>query len=244
LQPAPEQKLTRISVLGLIALAGMVAIALVIATGRHRPSHAPTTTSAQTDAAQHNSSTMGPVTESAAPTSQLSIEPAAALPNSDPSAVARRLVNQLSEVDMQSLTPEAAAKWQQNLESLVEQGTAAIPPLQEFFQSQADIRFDSGSGTNLLGEPSLRVAFIEVLFNIPAPENVNLQAQLLHETTNPDEVALLGRQLELQDPGTYRELIVWAAQKSLREAQTGQWPGRNTDALLKILNQHAATDAK
>jgi len=41
------------------------------------------------------------------------------------------------------------------------------------------VRFDSGPGTNLLQEPTLRIAFIEVLFNIPSPDNVDLQEQLL-----------------------------------------------------------------
>jgi len=139
------------------------------------------------------------------------------------------------------VTPETAAKWHHDLEALIEQGTAAVPPLREFFQSRADVRFDSGPGTNLLQEPTLRIAFIEVLFNIPAPENVDLQAQLLRDTKDPDEVALLSRQLESQEPGKYSDLIVWAAQTSLRQVRAGQWPGRKTDALLKVLGKYEST---
>ena len=142
------------------------------------------------------------------------------------------------------VTAETAAKWHRDLEALVEQGTAAVPPLREFFQSRADVRFDSGPGTNLLQEPTLRIAFIEVLFNIPAPENVDVEEQLLRDTRDPDEVALLARQLESQEPGKYKDLIVWAAQTSLEQTLAGQWPGRKTDALQKILSQYERLSAK
>jgi len=145
------------------------------------------------------------------------------------------------------ITPEKVEKWHRNLEELIEQGTGAVPPLQEFFQSHTDVRFDSGPGTNLLEEPSLRIAFMKVLFNIPSPDNVNLQEQVLRTTTDPDEVALLARQLELQDPGTYRDLIVLTARVSLEQAKTGQWPGRDTGPLVKSLSHYgeaARNDSK
>jgi hypothetical protein len=154
--------------------------------------------------------------------------------SADRSVQARELVKRLSEIQPDSVTWESADKWTQDLESLVEQGTAAIAPLDDFFNSGADVRFDTGK-TNLLSEPSLRMAFIEVLFNVPAPENVELQGRLLRNTTDPAEVALLARQLEAQEPGKYHDLIVYQAQVALDQASHGQWPGRDTKPLLKML---------
>jgi hypothetical protein len=238
-QPVAGQQRARKSVLFLSAIAGLVAIAVALVVSKHR--------NVEQRAIPSTQNNQAPETSEPTPAGQPPIPPVAQSPietpapaNPDRAVVARELVKRLSEVEMQpgGVTPESAAKWHRDLESLVEQGTAAVPPLQQFFQSRVDVRFDSGSGTNLLQEPTLRMAFIEVLFNIPTPENVDLQEQLLHDTTDPDEVALLARQLEMQDPGKYRDVIVWAAQTSLQQARNGQWPGRKTDSLLRVLNKY------
>jgi hypothetical protein len=234
--PAAERRPARKSVLLLSAIAGLAAIVAVVVASRHRAVE-PAIPPAQNDQAPETSEATAPVIP---PTGPSPVETVTAPTNSDRSAVARQLVKRLSEVEMQpgGVTPESAAKWHQDLESLIEQGTAAVAPLQQFFQSRVDVRFDSGPGTNLLEESTLRIAFIEVLFNIPSPDNVDLQVQLLHDTTDPDEVALLARQLEAQEPGKYKELIVWAAQTSLQQARSAQWPGRKTEPLVKVLNNY------
>jgi hypothetical protein len=159
--------------------------------------------------------------------------------------LARQLVKNLSEIHLQGeLTPEKADEWQRHLEELVEQSKAVVPVLQEFFQRNEDLRFDSGSGTNLLGYPTLRIAFLKVLFDVPAPENVDLEQQVLRTTTDPDEIALLARQLELQEPGKYGELIVQTAKVALEGARNGQWPGRDAGPLAKILEQYGGTEVK
>ena len=191
----------------LSTIAGVAAIVILIIATRQQPREqtaAPPPTAETPETSQAT-----PVASEPAPTPMLvSASPSAidSPTNSDRSAVARELVKRLSEVEMQpgGVTPESAAKWNKDLESLVEQGTAAIAPLDEFFQSKVDVRFDTGS-TNMLGEPTLRIAFIEVLFNVPAPDNVNLQEQLLQNTSDPAEVALLARQLEAQEPGKYQD---------------------------------------
>jgi hypothetical protein len=236
-RPIAERRPARKSVLLLSAVVGLVAIVAVVVVSKHRT---PQDLSSGTRSQNTEAPKMIEVTPPE-PVQTISTAPVATAPaNSDRSTVARQLVKQLSEVEMQpgGVTPESAAKWHQDLESLIEQGTAAVPPLQQFFQSRVDVRFDSGPGTNLLQEPTLRIAFIEVLFNIPSPDNVDLQEQLLHDTTDPDEVSLLARQLEAQEPGKYKDLIVWAAQTSLQQARNGQWPGRKTDPLFKVLNTY------
>jgi hypothetical protein len=245
-RPAPPQSPARKSVLILTAVIGLGAVALVVVASKHRKpgDHAanPGAESAQVpESSEASKVAPEPVSPSPAP-SAVTTAPS----NPDPAAVARQLIKSLSEVKMQSgdITPEKAEKWHRNLEELIETGTAAVPPLQEFFQGHVDVRFDSGPGTNLLGEPSLRIAFMKVLFDIPSPDNVNLQEQVLRNTTDPGEVDLLARQLELQEPGTYRDLIVLTARVSLEQARTGQWPGRDTGPLVKILNQYGEGAAK
>jgi hypothetical protein len=175
------------------------------------------------------------------------VSPAIAIPSEAERAVrARQLVKSLSEVNHQpgALTPEKAEEWRRNLTELVGQGTPAVPALQEFFQGNTDVRFDSGSGTNLLGEPTLRIAFLKVLFDIPAPENVYLQDQVLRNTADPDEIVLLARQLDQQEPGKYRQVIVDAAKAALAKAQRGELPGRDTSPLVKVVEEYGAAGPK
>jgi hypothetical protein len=161
----------------------------------------------------------------------------------EPQVDARELVKRLSEINPQSgaLTPEKAAQWQRDILELIGQGTAAVPPLQEFFQKNQDVRFDSSPGANLLGEPSLRIAFLKVLSDLPAPENVELEEKVLRTTKDPREVALLARQLELQEPGKYREAITEAAKAALQKANDDGLRSRDVKQLVKILQD---ADAK
>jgi hypothetical protein len=240
-RPVAAQQPARKSVLLLSAIAGLIAIAIAVVASKHRAvEQSPAISPAQNNPAPETSEETHPALKTIRSASQSPADSPTVPTNSDPSAAARELVKRLSEVEMRpgGVTPESAAKWHQDLESLIEQGTAAVAPLQQFFQSRVDVRFDSGPDTNLLDDSTLRIAFIEVLFNIPSPDNVELQEQLLRDTTDPDEVALLARQLEAQEPGKYRDLIVWAAQTSLQQARNGQWPGRKTDPLLKVLNNY------
>jgi len=217
----------------------LAAVALVVvASLRHTKSKAQPDAIAVADNSVSETPVAQPIAEPSLP--PVAPTPAAtAVPEPDPTAKARELIKSLSEVNLDpgQLTPEKAAQWQRDLEQLVEQGTAAVQPLREFFESRAEVRFDSGPGTNLLQEPSLRIAFLEVLFNIPAPDNVDLQEEVLRVTNDPAEVALLARQLEAQEPGKDRDLIISTAKISLAQARAGMWPGRDPNALVKILKQ-------
>jgi hypothetical protein len=161
-------------------------------------------------------------------------------PESESSADARQLVKSLSEVSLRpgELTPDEAAQWHRNLERLIQQGTGAVPVLQEFFQRNEDVRFDAGSGTNLLGEATLRIAFLKVLFDIPAPQNVELQEQVLQTTVDPEEITLLARQLELQEPNKHRESIVEAASAVLQRASDGELPAHDISRMVELLKEH------
>jgi hypothetical protein len=159
------------------------------------------------------------------------VSPIAPEPPPDPG----QLVKSLAEVRPATLTPETAEVWHENFLKLVDQGTAAVPALAKFFKKYEDVRFDSGPGPNLLGEPSLRIAFLKLLFDIPGPANVDLQVEVLKTATEPDEIALIARQLEQQEPGKYEGVISEAAKEALALAQKGGLPGRNTRPLFELL---------
>lgn len=161
-------------------------------------------------------------------------------------AHARQLVTTLVQIDVRSgtLTQEKADLWRRDLLSLLDDGTEAVPPIAEFLQKRTDVRFDVGPGTNLLGDPTLRIAFIKVLFDIPTPDNVDLQKQVLGVTTDPDEVVLLARQLDMQEPGHHREAIVNAARASLESVRRGEFPGRDARAVAELLKRYQETVSK
>jgi hypothetical protein len=149
----------------------------------------------------------------------------------------RQLVKILSEVNTQpgELTPEKADQWKQHLEQVIEQGRSAVPALEQYFDSNANVQFDTGESGDLLGEPTLRIALLKILFDIPTPENVQLQEKVLQSTTDPAEITLLARQLEAQEPGEHYRSIIQAARRALQDSNKGL-ADRDRGSLLAILD--------
>ena len=87
-------------------------------------------------------------------------------------------------------------------------------------------------------EPSLRIAFLKVLFDLPGPANLELQKQVLETATEPDEIALIARQLERQEPGKHEAIIIEAAKEAMEFARNGKLPGRNTRPLAELLDRY------
>ncbi len=158
----------------------------------------------------------------------------------EPSPEARQLVNSLGEVRPGEITPEGAAIWQRNLRELLDQGTGAISALEEFLQRNEDVKFDS----DLLGEPSLRIALLRLLSDLPGPGNLELQEQVLRTSGDPDEIALLANQLELQAPGKYRAAIIEAAQAAVENASNGKLAGRDAAPLVRLLEKYGEAASK
>src|SRR2546421_7853321 len=88
-------------------------------------------------------------------------------PRVEPSPATRQLVNSLAQLDLRQgpLTPEKAAEWKQNLQQLTSQGAGAVPAIREFLEKNLDLNYDATSG-GLLGQPSLRLSFLEALQSI------------------------------------------------------------------------------
>jgi hypothetical protein len=240
LPPATPQPIRK-PVLILTMMIGLGAIALLfvfLKQGKLKDSTTnPTAKEAQTPQLTETSEVRGD--EAMSPSDSPTVVPVA---NADPSDRARQLVKSLSEVNVQpgEMTPEKAEQWRRDLLDLVGQGKAAIPVLQEFFQKNEDVRFESASA--MLGEPTLRVALLKVLFDLPTPENVKLEEQVLRTTTEPDEIVVLARQLRLQEPGKYRELIIEATRAALARARNGQLIGRDLKGLAEVLEYYGVPD--
>jgi hypothetical protein len=90
----------------------------------------------------------------------------------------------------------------------------------------------------------LRIAFLKVLFDIPGPANVELQARVLKTATDPAEIALIARQLEQQEPGKHEGMIIEAAREALEIARNGELPGRDTRPLVELLTKYVGPDGK
>jgi hypothetical protein len=83
-----------------------------------------------------------------------------------------------------------------------------------------------------LGEPTLRIALLKVLFDIPTPDNVQLQEKVLQSATDPREIAVLAKQLEQQEPGEHYRSIIQAAKRGLDNSQLAD---QDKAPLIKIL---------
>jgi hypothetical protein len=229
----------------LVALVGLSAIGVMVLVSIHRPLDAKVRTT-------NPGSQIEPISKPSALalTSSDGVLSKPVVPNfersasSEPTDKSLQLVRALTEVSLQpgELTTEKADQWKQTLEQLIEQGKAAVPALEEFFQSNGDVRLDSIPGGNLLDEPTLRIAFLKVLFDLPTPDNVELQERVLRTTKDPAEITLLARQLELQEPGEYRETIIQAASAVL--AQNGQLPDRDAAPIIKLLADYGVKRVK
>ena len=135
---------------------------------------------------------------------------------------ARRLIDGLASLDpsTQPVTEASISECRQQLLELAGLNLVALPALEEFFQRRQDVRFEGGSGTNLLEASTLRIALMKLLFDFSAPDNEQFQARLLGSLTDPDEVSLIARQLEIAAPRQYLDLIVQAVRRSLQLARS------------------------
>lgn len=157
----------------------------------------------------------------------------------EPSAYTKRLVDILSTIDTKTpMTPEKAGEWKTAMDQLVKEGAGSIPAIQQFLDKNEDVRFNYGTGTNLLGETTVRAALIEALGQISGPESLAAQSQLLAMTADPAEIAMLANQLEKAAPEQYRQLAMDAARSALEMAAAGKLPDRDVGPLFSLLQKY------
>ena len=165
-------------------------------------------------------------------------------PRVEPSPATRQMVDALTQLDLRQgpLTPEKATEWKQGLQQLTSQGAAAVPAIREFLEKNLDLNFDAGS-SGLLGQPSLRLSFLEALQNIGGPEAMAVSSQMLQNTLDPREISWLAQSLEKQAPGQYGAIAADAARSALAMASTGQLEGHDVGPLFGVLQQYGGPGA-
>jgi len=158
----------------------------------------------------------------------------------EPAPYTRQLVAGLTNLDFSrgSITKEQAEQWTQNLQALTGQGAAAVPAIREFLAQNQELNFSAINGGELLGQNSLRSAFINALQQIGGPEATALMVETLQTTTLPSEIALLAQNLELQAPGQYRQQTINAVSEVLGMAEKGQLAGWDVGALFQVLQSY------
>ena len=162
----------------------------------------------------------------------------------EPSAYTRQLVTGIYQIDLtKPMTPEVASAWKQSVQLLTQQGSAAIPAIQEFLARNIDLNFAAADPDNFLGQPTLRQALIETLRQIGGPEGIFALASTLQIASDPHEIAILARNLEAQAPEQYRDLAVNAAREGLAMAAAGKLPNRDLGPLFGVLQQYDGANA-
>lgn len=161
-----------------------------------------------------------------------------------PGEKARRLIQRLSVQRFVEgrTTEDAVNAFRHDLLKLEGMDAAALPAMEEFFDRRENVRYDTGPGTNVVGIPSLRIALMQLLLDFSAPANEEFQGRLLTTVSDPEEVALLAKQLEIAVPGQYRDAIVEAAKASLAMIREGRFPGSDPSPLLKLLERFAVAE--
>jgi hypothetical protein len=158
----------------------------------------------------------------------------------EPSPLTRELVAGIANLDPARgpITPEQAEQWKQRLGALVQQGAAGVPAIREFLEQNQELSFSACEGGQLLGQPSLRTALIDVLRQIGGPEATSAMLETLQTTTLPSEIALLARYLEERTPGEHRQAILSAAQDVIAMADKDQLPGWDVGTLFHVLQSY------
>jgi hypothetical protein len=152
----------------------------------------------------------------------------------------RELVAGLTNLDFAHgpITQEQAQQWKQTMQTLTAQGAAAVPAISEFLAMNYEESFGSG-GAGLLGQTSLRSAFINALAQIGGPEATAALVQTLQTSTLPADIAQLAQILDQQAPGQYRQQTVSAVNDILGMASKGQLPSDwDVGTLFKVLQTY------
>jgi hypothetical protein len=142
----------------------------------------------------------------------------------------------------QPATSEDVAVWRQDLDLLADHGPAAVPAIVEFLEQYLDYPFDADTA-QLLGYASIRTALFDVLLQIGGAAGLEGTRQILRNTADPVEIALLARNVDILAPETYRPEAVASAREALALAAGGQLPGGDVAPLFEVLAQYGDLEA-
>jgi hypothetical protein len=145
------------------------------------------------------------------------------------------LVAKVTSIATAEVTPATAALLRQTLDGLKASGFEAFPAIRDFLAKNQDIPFGNRDVATAIGQPSLRLAFLNVLEEIGGPEAINVAAEVLGTTGDPLEIARLSGFLEKSAPGQFREEALKAAGEALKFAREGQLQGQRIAPAFEVL---------
>src|ERR1043166_2318878 len=161
----------------------------------------------------------------------------------EPGAESRELVGSLCRLneDGQPLTAQQALEWKQKFQKLIDEGAGSVPAIVEFLKENKDVDF--GSAAASLGYSSARRALFDALTQIGGPEATAGTLQILENTAEPREIALLAQNLEKLAPEEYRQEALQAARETLALAAEGKLQASDVSPLFEVLQQFGGAGA-
>jgi hypothetical protein len=166
------------------------------------------------------------------------------MPKPEPSAMTRQLVGSLCQLVTTpgAMTPEQVLHWKESLQTLVQQGGAAVPAILEFLEKNLDVGFGE-AGKATLGYSSARAAMFDALLQIGGSEGVDGMRQVLRNTADPREIAVLAQSLDKLAPEQYRQEAITAAVQTLAMAAKDKLQGIDVAPLFQVLLNFGGTGA-
>ncbi|HVV71684.1 MAG TPA: hypothetical protein VHI52_09325, partial [Verrucomicrobiae bacterium] len=153
------------------------------------------------------------------------------------------LASVLTNLDLSAgrLSPEQAAQVRESFRSLAARGDAAVPLIKTLLDQKVDVKYGKGSG-DTVGVPSLRAGLLETLRQIGSPDAIALSRQVLENSSDPMEIALLARNLEGVAPGQYRQDLMNVTLASLNAAAQDQKDASDVSPLFQTLQAFGDTN--
>jgi hypothetical protein len=125
---------------------------------------------------------------------------------------------------------------------LVQQGSAALPAIQEFLEKNVDFTFGGDVGA-ALGYGSARSAMYDALVQIGGTDAANVLLGTLQGSADPSDIANLARSLEQLGPGQYSQQILDAARQALATPIGPNANPADVAPLFEVLDKYGGATA-
>lgn len=122
---------------------------------------------------------------------------------------------------MLNISPKNISDLEHTLKDLIREGEPAAHAIREFFDSGEDGEFVRSRGLNPEDHRLMKFALLDALNKIGGDEALELLAQRLQTTNDPEEIAFLAKVMETHRPEMHRAEILTAAQKKW-QSMTGK----------------------
>ncbi len=130
------------------------------------------------------------------------------------------------------------------LRQLAALGLDALPAIQDFLATGEDLAFELVSADGrILDATSLRLAMLEMLSTLRAPEATDILVDELLGTGSPQEIQAIAGFLEKQYPGEYLKLAIDTTYDVLGRMARGEMEGGDAAPLFHLLAEYGDAEA-